>query len=67
MLNAELSRAVLDLPPTERLELARRLVESVITPPALSDAVDEGMRRIDDVLMGRVAGLSEEQYRAALK
>jgi len=31
----------------------------------LDNAVKEGLRRIEDVATGRVAGLSEEHYRAA--
>lgn len=65
MLTAEISRTALELPPEDRLELARRLVESVVEPASLADAVNEGLRRIEDVATGRVAGLSEEHYRAA--
>lgn len=57
----------LELPPEERLELARRLVESVIAPETLNEAVAEGIRRIQDVASGRVNGLTEEQFRSALK
>ena len=57
----------LELPPEERLELARRLVESVVAPVPLNEAVAEGIRRIEDVATGRVNGLTEEQYRSALK
>lgn len=67
MIDRELSRCALELPPAERLELARRLVESVVEPAPLSSAVDEGIRRIEDVIAGRVTGLTEEQYRAALR
>jgi len=67
MVSTNLSLLALELPPEERLELARRLVESVVAPDALSEAVNEGLRRIEDVATGRVAGLSEEQYRSALK
>ena len=61
MSSADLSRAALELPPDERLELARRLVESVIEPASLNEAVAEGIRRIEDVATGRVQGLTEEQ------
>ncbi len=67
MLSAELSRTALGLPPEERLELARRLVESVVEPAPLTEAVKQGIQRIEDVAAGRVAGLSETEYRAALK
>ncbi len=58
---------VLELPPDERLELARRLVESVVAPATLNEALKEGIRRIEDIATGRVQGLTEEEYRAALK
>ena len=67
MLTEELSETVLALPTEERIELARRLVESVVWPAALSEAVTAGIRRIEDVASGRTAGLTEEEFRAALK
>lgn len=67
MRSTDLSRLALELPPEDRLELARRLVESVVAPAPLSEAVTEGIRRIEDVVTGRVEGLTEEQYRAALR
>ncbi len=57
----------LELPPEERLELARRLVESVVAPVPLNEAVTEGIWRIEDIATSRVNGLTEEQYRSALK
>lgn len=66
MLTSDLSRVALELPPEERLELARRLVESVVEPAPLNEAVIEGIRRIEDIASGRIEGLTEEQYRAAL-
>ncbi len=67
MSSTELSRAALELPADERLELARRLVESVVAPAPLNEAVAEGIRRIEDIASGRVEGLTEEQFRAALQ
>ena len=67
MSTADLSRVALDLPADERLELARRLVESVVTPDDLNEAVAEGIRRIEDVATGRVRGLTLEEYRRALE
>ena len=64
--STEVLSAALELPPEERLELARRLVESVIAPATLKEAISEGVRRIEDMATGRVQGLTEEQYRAAL-
>ncbi|MEI9863983.1 MAG: hypothetical protein WDN00_05415 [Limisphaerales bacterium] len=42
----DVSKAAFELPADERLELARRLVESVIAPESLNDAV--GRRRPAD-------------------
>jgi hypothetical protein len=64
---AELSRMALELPPEERLDLARRLVESTLVPASLDGVIAEGVRRIEGVLSGRVKGLSEEEYRASLE
>lgn len=66
MSSTELSLAALELSPDERLELARRLVESVIEPASVKEAVAEGVRRIEDVASGRMQGLTQDQYRAAL-
>ena len=65
--SADLVRIALELPPEERLDLARRLVESVVAPASLNEAITEGIRRIEDLATGRVKGLTEEEYRAALK
>jgi putative addiction module component (TIGR02574 family) len=64
MSSADLSRAALELPADERLELARRLVESVVAPATLNEAVAEGIRRIEDIATRRVKGLTEEQFLA---
>jgi hypothetical protein len=65
MLTVELTRTVLDLPVEDRLELARRLVESVVLPAPLSEVFAEGIRRVEDVAVGRVAVLTGDQFRAA--
>ena len=67
MITEEVNRTVLELPLEDRLELARRLVESVVSPAALNEAVNEGIRRIEDLASGRVSGLTEEEFRAALQ
>ncbi len=65
--SAELARIALELPPEERLELARRLVESVVIPDSLNEAIAEGIRRIEDLATGRVKGLTEEEFLATLR
>ena len=67
MISEDVCRTVLELPLEDRLELARRLVESVVSPARLNDAVTEGIRRIEDLAAGRITGLTEEQFRAALQ
>ena len=63
----DLARIALELPPEERLDLARLLVESVVAPAVLNQAITEGIRRIEDLATGRVQGLTEEEFRSALK
>ena len=67
MSTEDIATMAFDLPPEERLELARRLVESVITPASLEGAVEQGIRRIEDVLTGKVKGLTEAEFRVGLK
>ncbi len=62
-----ITAGLFELPPEERLELARRLVESVVAPEPLNEAVLEGIRRIEDIATGRTQPLTEDQYLAALK
>jgi hypothetical protein len=67
MSTAEITKIVLDLPAEDRLELARRLVESVVTPASLESMVNEGIRRIESVVTGKVKGLTESEFRASLQ
>jgi putative addiction module component (TIGR02574 family) len=62
----EITKLVLELPAEDRLELARKLVESVVTPAGMESAVQDGIRRIEDVLAGKVKGLTEAEFRATL-
>lgn len=59
----EITQWALALPEGERLELARLLVESVTTQRLLA----EGVQRIEEIAQGKVAPLTEEQFRAALE
>lgn len=65
MISTDVAKLAFELPPEERLELARRLVESVVAPDSLTAAITEGIRRIEDVATGRVKGLAEDECRAA--
>ncbi len=63
----DLARLALDLPAEERLELARKLVESVLSPESLNEEIIEGIHRIEDIASGKVQPLTEQEFRAALK
>jgi len=69
MIPRAVTESVLELPEQERLALAHLLVESI---PAngnqMADAATlrEAIQRIEDVVAGRVRGLSEEEFRRAL-
>jgi hypothetical protein len=39
----------------------------MVPPDSLADGLTEGIRRIEDITTGRVKGLAEEEYRAALQ
>lgn len=65
--SVDLARLGFELPPEERLDLARRLIESVVAPDVLNESVREGIRRIGDLATGRVKGLTEEEFRASLE
>jgi len=66
MVRSDVTKTAFELSPEERLEPGRRLVESVVAPDSLTGAITEGIRRIGDVATGRVKGLTEEEFRAAL-
>jgi len=59
----EIAEAVMELPEKERLELARRIVESIAVEREISSNVAQAVRGIEDVVTGRVAGLSEAEFR----
>ena len=65
--SADVAQIALQLPPEERLDLARRLVESVVAPDCLNEAIAEGIRRIEDLASARVKGLTEEEFLATRK
>ena len=66
MIPSQLTESVLALPEDDRLELARRIVDSVTTERQVSELVADGVRRIEEVVTGKTRGLSEEDYRQAI-
>ena len=67
MVSTDVAKMAFELPPKERLELARRLVESVVAPDSITEELTEGIQRIEDIATGRIKGLTEEEYRASLR
>lgn len=65
MSSDSLTEAVFALPEAERLELARRIVESIFAERRVGELMADGVRRIEEVVTGKVRGLSEEEYRRA--
>jgi hypothetical protein len=63
----EIVEAVMALPEKERLELARRIVASITAEQHASSRVAEAVKGIEDVVSGKVNGLSEAEFRNALK
>jgi len=63
----EIAEAVMDLPETERLELARRIVASVVADRENADDIAQAVRGIEDVVTGKVRGLSDAEFRDALQ
>ena len=66
MTNARLTEAVLALPETERLALAREIIASLSNDETQKMAIDEGVRRMEAIIQGQTAELTESQFRAAL-
>jgi len=63
MISHQITESVLALPEHERLELARRIVESIADDRRVTGLVSDGVRRIEDIVTGRTPGLSEADYR----
>ena len=67
MSTVELEKTALQLPVEERLQLARKLVESIGDSRAEDAAIEEGIRRIEDVASGKVKGLTHEEFLRSLE
>ncbi len=66
MTTAHLTETVLALPEAERLALAREIIASLSNDAAQKTAIDEGVRRMEDIIKGQTAGLTEDQFRQVL-
>ena len=63
----EIAEAVMQLSEADRLELARRIVASVVAEQESAGEVARAVQGIEDVLTGRVRGLSEAEFQRALE
>ncbi|HEY5480958.1 MAG TPA: addiction module antitoxin RelB [Verrucomicrobiae bacterium] len=66
MSTQEIAEAVMELPEKERLELARRIVASIVAEQDADGAISRAVQGIEDVVTGKVRGLSETEFRDAL-
>jgi hypothetical protein len=66
MTTAHLTERVLALPEAERLALAREIIASLSIDESQKKAINEGVRRMEDIIKGHTAGLTEGQFRQAL-
>jgi hypothetical protein len=67
MSTQEIAEAIMGLPEKERLDLARRIVADVVAEREVSAQIARAVGGIEDVVAGRVRGLSEEEFRDAIK
>jgi hypothetical protein len=62
----EIAEAVMDLSETERLELARRIVASVLSDRGTAAEVAKAVKGIEDIFTGKMRGLDEEEFKTAI-
>ena len=55
------------LPEEDRLDLARRIIAGLASEREISGEIARAVEGIGDVVAGRARGLSEEEFRDALK
>ena len=67
MSTQEIAEAVMAMPEKERLELARRIVESIEAERSVTERVAEAVHGIEDIATGKVTGLTEKEFRDSLK
>jgi hypothetical protein len=60
-------KQIMSLPEKDRLDLARRIVTEVLAEREISTQIARAVGGIEDVVAGRVRGLSEEEFRDALE
>jgi len=64
---AEIERSALLLPIEDRLRVARLLVESVSDSEVEQASIDEGVRRLEEMVTGKVVGIPLDEFLRQLK
>lgn len=67
MSTEQITEAVMGLPEDQRLELARRILVSVVGEDDSFGRIMEAVPGIEDVVTGKIRGLSEAEFRQALQ
>ncbi len=67
MSTQDIAEAVMELPEKDRLQLARRIVASVVVEQDISERIAEAVQGIEDVITGNVTGLNEAEFRNSLQ
>jgi hypothetical protein len=65
-LSPKITDALLRLPEADRVDLARSLVESLGSPEVGGPTVEQAVSRLEELVSGRVAPLTEEEFRAEI-
>jgi len=63
----EIAEAVMELPEKERLELARRIVVSIVGERETYEQITQAVSGIEDIVTGKMRGLTEAEFRDALR
>ena len=63
----DIADAVMELPEQERLDLARRIVATIAAEREITKKISDAVQGIEDVVTGKLNGLTETEFRAALK
>ena len=63
----ELAEAIMELPEPDRLNLARRIVASIVADREIAQEAIKAVEGIEDIITGKLRGLTEAEFREALK
>ena len=67
MSTTDIAQAAMELPEKERLDLARRIVASLVVEQENAGQIAQAVAGIEDIVIGKVPGLTEVEFRNALK